>query len=378
MYRLETQVAGQQESLPSGGEQHILKEEIMDLSRENERETCCVLSSLGTFGAKREEIRGVTTCAAYAVEGRDTNIALHQRAGPSDVEHQPDQEKKETRGGNRYKITAAALLSRPSGNALPRVDASTSDIRRVDLVGRSVTSISLANAVEATSEPTITNGEAPLLLWSLAIRQCQMPSLIPVAGLLHLLDGLVGLGVHEVAGLALAGVERVLADARCLSTLTIRKCDLAYLPRLQSGSIEALDLSDNKLESASGLEMLFRLQELNLAGNNMSTLEDLRPLVSLGAGCLRELNLDRNPVQNIARYVRGRSIYLVLHASVLCCMYNTGTRITQTWRTIKSFLGDMQVAAYIASVPTISCCARSILKGQQSSAPEGGCGCWGG
>lgn len=282
----EVQLAGR-ESLSSGGEQHILREEIMELSRENERETSCAPSSLDAFSAKREEILAATTSC----------VALHQRAGPSDGGH-PDQEKMEGRTGNRTEFEA--------GNALPRVDISIADIRRVDLSGRSVTSMSLANAVEATmGEPaTKTNSEASLL-WSLAIRQCHLSSLIPVAGLLHHLDGLMGLEVHEVAGLALAGVERVLADGRCLSTVTIRKCGLTYLPRLQSGSIEVLDLSDNELNSASGLEMLFRLKELNLAGNNLSTLADLRPLISLGAGCLTELNLDRNPVQNIPRYVQA-------------------------------------------------------------------------
>lgn len=286
------------ESLFSVGEQRSLREEIRELSRENERET----RGLSVFGAKREDRRGVTTRTAYADEGRDT--------GPSDVEHQSDEEKMEVPGGNRTGLEG--LLSRPSGNALPRADISTADIRRVDVIGRSITSMSLANAVEATmGEPTTaTNDEAPPL-WSLVIRQCQLSSLIPVAGLLHYLDGLVGLRFHEVAGLALAGVERVLADARCLSTLTICKCGLSNLPRLQSGSIEVLDLSDNKIESASGLEMLFRLKELNLAGNNISALTDLRPLISLGAGCLRELSLDRNPLKSVPRYARASEKVLV-------------------------------------------------------------------
>ncbi|CAM9825191.1 unnamed protein product, partial [Ectocarpus sp. 12 AP-2014] len=140
------------------------------------------------------------------------------------------------------------------------------------------------------------------LLWSLTFRQCQLESLLPVAGLLYHLDGLIGLGVHRIDGLALAGVERVLADARCLCTLTIRHCGLARLPRLQSGSIEVLDLSNNAIESAAGLETLFRLKELNLAGNRIRTLLGLRPLVPLGTGRLQELNLESNPVQNTPRY----------------------------------------------------------------------------
>lgn len=317
----EVVLAGQ-ENLPCGGEQHSLREEIMELSLESERETSCALSSLGVFGAKREGICGVTTSTAYSVAGRDrSTIALHQRAGPGDARHQP-----ETRGGDRTGFEA--LLSQ-------RVDMSTADIRRVDLIGRSVTSMSLANAAEATmGEPaTTTNSEAPLL-WSLAIRQCQLSSLIPVAGLLHHLDGLMGLRVHEVAGLALAGVERVLADARCLSTLTICKCGLTYLPRLQSGSIEVLDLSDNKLESANGLEMLFRLKELNLAGNNISTVTHLRPLISLGAGCLRELRLDKNPVKNIPRYEHGNVYCVGPRCTAVEALYNvslcSGTRMNRS------------------------------------------------
>ncbi|CAM9336064.1 unnamed protein product, partial [Hapterophycus canaliculatus] len=140
------------------------------------------------------------------------------------------------------------------------------------------------------------------LLWSLVIRQCQLPSLLPVAGLLHHLDGLVSLGLHEIDGLALAGVERVLADARRLTSLTIRRCGVTRLPHLQSGSIEMIDLSDNAIEDTSGLETLFRLRKLNLSGNNLRTLLGVRSLVPLGAGSLRELILDRNPLQNSPRY----------------------------------------------------------------------------
>lgn len=302
----------QQVLLSSGGEQHVLREEILELSRENEQERSRALFRAGAFAAEREDIRGIMPRSAYDVEGRDINIAMHQRARPRDVGHRPDREEVEIHGDDRTAFEA--LPSRPSGNTVSRVDINAADIRRVDLIGRSVTSMSLGNSVEAiVGEPTtIINGEAPLL-WSLVIRQCQLFSLLPVAGLLHHLDNLTGLRVHEVAGLALAGVERVLADARCLSTLTISNCGLTHLPRLQSGSIEVLDLSDNKLDSASGLEMLFRLKELNLAGNNLSTLTDLRPLISLGAGCLRELNLDRNPIRKLPRYERGNGYCVLFH-----------------------------------------------------------------
>ena len=301
----ELQLVGQESLQQCGGEQHILREEIMDLSRENEREMSCA------FGGKRgeETRRRVTRGASYSVDVdiRDRHdTALQQRDESGDVRHPPDEQKTETRGGNHTGFEARQ--PRPYGSTPPRVDVSSADIRRVDLIGRSVTSMSLANAVETTTgEPgTANNSEAPLL-WTLVVRQCQLSSLIPVAGLLHHLDGLMGLRIHEVDGLALAGVERVLADAPCLSTLTICKCGLTYLPRLQSGSIEVLDLSDNQLASASGLEMLFRLKELILAGNHISTLTDLRPLISLGAGCLREFSLDRNPVTTIPRYQYGRT-----------------------------------------------------------------------
>ncbi|CAM9469738.1 unnamed protein product, partial [Ectocarpus fasciculatus] len=165
------------------------------------------------------------------------------------------------------------------------------------------------------------------LLWSLTFRQCQLASLLPVAGLLHHLDGLIGLGFHGIDRLALAGVERVLADARCLCTLTIRHCGLTRLPRLQSGSIEVLDLSNNAIESAAGLETLFRLKELNLAGNRIRTLLGLRPLVPLGTGRLRELNLESNPVQNTPRY---RESVLAVFPSI---QFLDGIAKSQNWRT---------------------------------------------
>ncbi|CAB1113299.1 unnamed protein product [Ectocarpus sp. CCAP 1310/34] len=233
----------------------------------------------------------------------------------------------------------AGLLT-PSKPAASGRGVSIGEIRKVDLVGQAVTSLGLADVVEATlGIPTTPAAPSrhvddtkerkdmcDLLLWSLTFRQCQLESLLPVAGLLHHLDGLIGLGIHGTDGLALAGIERVLADARCLCTLTIRDCGLARLPRLQSGSIEVLDFSNNAIESAAGLETLFRLQELNLAGNRIRTLSDLRPLLPLGTGRLRELNLENNPVQDSPRY---RESVLAVFPSIQLL---DGIAKSQKWR----------------------------------------------
>ncbi|CAM9286625.1 unnamed protein product [Ectocarpus sp. 12 AP-2014] len=242
-------------------------------------------------------------------EEGEAGRVLSVRIKTSYLGYRPNQEnERETRN-------EAGLLP-PSKPPASGRGVSIGEIRRVDLVGQAVTSSGLADVVEATMGIPTTPA-APSrhvddtkerkdmcdpLLWSLTFRQCQLESLLPVAGLLYHLDGLIGLGVHRIDGLALAGVERVLADARCLCTLTIRHCGLARLPRLQSGSIEVLDLSNNAIESAAGLETLFRLKELNLAGNRIRTLLGLRPLVPLGTGRLQELNLESNPVQNTPRY----------------------------------------------------------------------------
>ena len=323
-------LAAQESLLSVGGEQLTLREDILSLAREEEREMSDVLPIRGASTAKREGRggrQGVTTCdsAAYAVNVKGTSTrALRRKYRQCDAVIASSQEVRETRGINNREC--GAFQARHFQEVPPaRVDESiAADIRRVEVVGRAVTSISLASAVETTLDgPTVFTSPSGLAndeagrqdsqrapaLWALSIRQCQLPSLIPVAGLLHNLDGLIALGIHEVDGLALAGVERVLADARCLSTLTIRRCRLSQLPRLQSGSIEVLDLGENDIESTSGLETLFRLKELNLEGNNLSTLAELRPLVPPGAGSLRELNLNNNPLQTIPRYATFQHVW---------------------------------------------------------------------
>lgn len=293
-----------------GVEQHSLREDIMKLTKEDERETSHILSTMVERGANREESQSITSNTPL---GANTHPVLEPRFGRDDS----DQDNKWGIQG-KYGIRVAVLQSPPSQPACPRAAASPVDIRRVELVGQAVTSTGLADAVDATMDAPHTTCTAPSTqvndeveqdtqavppLWVLNIWQCQLSSLLPVAGLLNHLDGLMGLRIQDVAGLALAGVERVLADARCLSTLTIHRCGLVHLPRLQSGSVEVLDLSDNAIENTSGLETLFRLKELNLAGNNISVLTDMRSLVPLGAGCLRKLNLGGNPVRNTPRCV---------------------------------------------------------------------------
>lgn len=323
-------LAAHQSLLSSGGEQLALREEIVNLSREAEREMADALPVPGAFfGAKRQGEGGggrvgkATETNEADGGGADTK-KLHREDGLRHAVHVSDEAKRAAKGANNVEFGSTSQSSSYREAPHPRACVSNAgDIRRIELVGRDVTSISLAGAVEAVlGAPTIsagasrhTNDEAgghnsqrAPLLWALFIRQCQLPSLLPVAGLLHNLDGLTGLGIHHVEGLALAGVERVLADAPCLNMLTIRRCGLTHLPRLQSGSIEVLDLGENDIGNTSGLETLFRLKELNLEGNTISTLADLRPLVPPGAGSLRELNLDNNPLQKIPRYAMFQRI----------------------------------------------------------------------
>lgn len=223
---------------------------------------------------------------------------------------------------------SGSLLYRPASS--PRRPAiRTTDIQRVEVTGRAVTSMGLADAVEAAlgsvgkAEDEFRREERlnEPRLWSLVLRQCQISSLLPVAGLLDHLDGLVSLGLHEIPGLSLSGVERVLADARCLTSLAIRRCGVTRLPRLQSGSVEKLDLSDNAIEDTGGLETLFRLKELDLSGNNVRTLLGVRSLVPLGAGSLRSLNFDMNPLQNSPRYLCSCGSYYCCRTCRLDCPF---------------------------------------------------------
>ncbi|CAN0106393.1 unnamed protein product [Scytosiphon promiscuus] len=276
-----------------------LRKAIVDLTREDERE------SKQDPSAAREAVVGeraggpgngpsITPSGVYCVCDESVNASSRKEMPP--------------RGAATPQTRREAGMS-PSASPR-RSSRGTTDIQRVEVAGRAVTSMGLADVVEAQLgspaqpwqvEDEVRRGQTqsePPRLWSLVLRQCQLSSLLPVAGLLHHLDGLVSLGLHEIAGLALAGVERVLADARCLASLTIRRCGVTRLPRLQSGSIETLDLSDNAIEDTSGLETLFRLKELDLSGNDLRTLLGIRSLVPLGAGSLRGLKLDGNPLQS--------------------------------------------------------------------------------
>lgn len=287
------------------------RQEIADLTPEDERETKQILSTARSpLVAGGQGDPGITRPpGTYTGCNESTDAPLRKKMSPSEAET-PNI----TRSGHEHCLSP---LPRPPSPQ--RAVTGTTNMSRVEVVGRAVTSMGLADAVEAElGSPGTTFADQPVghaenevrrrdthvepLLWSLVIRQCQLPSLLPVAGLLHHLDGLVSLGLQEISGLALAGVERVLADATCLISLTIRRCGVIRLPRLQSGSIEMLDLSDNVIEDTSGLETLFRLRELNLSGNNIRTLSGVRSLVPLGAGSLRELNLNWNPLEHCPRY----------------------------------------------------------------------------
>lgn len=200
----------------------------------------------------------------------------------------------------------AVIFSRQSKS--PSLGRSTTvqngaNIILVKVKDQDVTSLNLARSVESArgdhGHDMSTAGG--LAFWSLTIHQCHLPSFLPVAGLLHHLGNLCAMEITGCSGLALAGLERVLADASCLRTLTLRSCGLLQLPPLMSGSIEVLDVSDNALKDATGIETLFRLNKLNLAGNYLCSLTDLRPLVPLGASDLQQLGLAGNPVQEVPR-----------------------------------------------------------------------------
>lgn len=120
---------------------------------------------------------------------------------------------------------------------------------RVEMVNQDVTSLRLEQSVEnallsqdATDKTSYRLQDgicSATSLWSLSLQQCRLPSLLPVAGLLHNLSVLCSLEVNGCTGVTLTGLERVLEDAPCLRTLTLRRCGISqFQPPLASGSIE--------------------------------------------------------------------------------------------------------------------------------------------
>lgn len=140
------------------------------------------------------------------------------------------------------------------------------------------------------------------LFLSLTIRNCKLSCLLPVTGLLYGNIGICEINIDACPGLVLKGIECILTEATCLRVLAIRRCGLTRLPQLRSESVEEPDISRNKIENAAGLETLFRLKKLDMTENRVHTLMDLRPLIPLGMGYIRELSLEGNPIQYIPRY----------------------------------------------------------------------------
>lgn len=344
---------------PSSREQHALRQDIMSLAREDERETELLLLSTAEHEVKHaiqagsRRIAGATRLLGH----HDATIlpADSPRASMNTGVHTRERHRSLGQGRQRgcqetdiprvrHDNEAGPVLSptsRPDHQASSV--AGTANTRKVVVVDQLiVTASSLADTVESTllldGTPYATTNSSSTglrgrndhkaggwqhvskdtpLLWSLLIRRCRLPSLMPVACLLHHLNTLCNLEIHEIlGGLELHGLERVLVDAPCLQTVTLRRCGLTKLPCLKSGAVETLDVSDNLIRTAAGLENLFRLKVLNMSGNNICRLMDVLPLVPLGAGCLRVLDLDRNPVQNTPRYESkvpgwsGKTVYV--------------------------------------------------------------------
>lgn len=198
----------------------------------------------------------------------------------------------------------------------------------VEIFDQSVSSQSLVESVERALVGDATPSSASIELRSLVIRHCQVPSLLPVASLTGHLGGMSSLELDGCTEMALTGLERVLANSPCLRALTIRRCGFSKLPPLVSESIDLLDVSGNSLRDTTGIETLCHLKTLNLAWNNICSLDGLRPLVPLGANGLRELDLTGNPVQNKPRCARfyakvkaqrGRQPFVFDTSNVLVC-----------------------------------------------------------
>ena len=334
----------------SSREQHALRQDIISLAREDERETELLL--LSTAEQEVEDTKQVgaagaadllghhddtilpannptmmsTSTSIHSPEGRRHHHQKQQSSGRANQKGYQETDFPRERHDKGVEIVLSPT-SRPEHQASVAGGAKTRKVVAVDQLV--VTASSLADTVESTlllggAQRTTNSNSTGLrgindhnaggwqhvsmgtpLPWSLLIHRCRLHSLMPVAGLLHHLNTLYSLEIDAIlGGLALHGMERVLANASCLQTITLRRCGLTKLPCLKSGSVETLDISDNSIRTAAGLENLFRLKVLNMSGNNICRLMDVLPLVPLGAGCLRTLDLDRNPVQNSPRYER--------------------------------------------------------------------------
>ncbi|KAL5469383.1 hypothetical protein EMCRGX_G030634 [Ephydatia muelleri] len=107
------------------------------------------------------------------------------------------------------------------------------------------------------------------------------------------------LNLDNVKSSKLAGLTDKFASLKHLSLINVGLITLEGFPALPK--LETLDLGDNKL--TNGLEMLANcpsLRVLNLVGNRISTLEDLKPLCKLPQ--LSSLDLYNCPVTRSKDY----------------------------------------------------------------------------
>ena len=304
-------------------EQHSLRQDIIRLAREDERETALLLSADAELkGAAQAGSRGDPAGAAYLLGAAGVNIirrvelvdqlvvtasSLADTVESTLLLGAPLRTTTRTsqvhRWSNNTTTNKIFDSSRLQGNVEKKKEIGGGIQGRAERDGEDQARGWTREHKSGVGWPHAVQQDTTPLLWSLLIQRCRLPSLMPVAGLLHRLNSLCSLQIHGIVGrFTLNGLERLLSDAPCLRTIALRRCGLTRLPCLESASVETLDVGDNSIKTAAGLEHLFRLTVLNMSGNNICRLMDVLPLVPLGAGCLRVLNLNGNPVQNTLRY----------------------------------------------------------------------------
>ncbi len=106
------------------------------------------------------------------------------------------------------------------------------------------------------------------------------------------------------------GDLKFLSKCESLGYLSLNKCDIKSLPKFPKGlHIERLEICDNKLSGGlEALSALESLEELHLGGNQLSTIDSLKPLAELKS--LRILDLTDCPVSN------GASIHTEIYRMI--------------------------------------------------------------
>ncbi|XP_064174805.1 leucine-rich repeat and guanylate kinase domain-containing protein isoform X3 [Anguilla rostrata] len=108
----------------------------------------------------------------------------------------------------------------------------------------------------------------------------------------------------------LKGLNKLPLRELCLRGNHIRKIENIE----KIWTLQTLDLSSNKIQSLSGLQNLHLLGSLNLENNMVSDIKEAKHIHDLPL--LRELNLQRNPVQDEADY-RLAAVFLLQQLSLL-------------------------------------------------------------